>query len=405
VVVAGAGVSPNRGVVALGVVTITAYGSWFYGFGVLLEIIAEDTGWSTTMLGFTFGAAQFITGVGAFVGGRLLDRFGGIGPFGVQALGGGGLMLASTWATTGWTFALLYAIGGGITGATGFYHVTTAAAARLRPDQPDRAISRVTIIGAFASPIVLPLAAWYAGNEGWRPTMRILAVAAILGAASAAWFARKSASPPSAGPSVSPLSSVKTALANPGVRHMLIVYAAVGLAFSSVLVYQVPVLIESGLSLKLAGTIGGVRGFCQIFGRLGLGRAVERHGARRLLRVAYLGAAVGVSTLLLGGIGPAIGFALLTGVAFGALTPLQAMYARLHFDPTDLGLLMGLQGAALGVSGALGPIIGGTARDLTGSWMPTIALSVAALLFGTWFMGRPVVTSGSRPPTAEQVGS
>ncbi|MGH1494095.1 MAG: hypothetical protein ACRBK7_32670, partial [Acidimicrobiales bacterium] len=133
------------GVVALGVVTITTYGSWFYGFGVLISPISEDTGWSTAALGNVYGAAQVITGLGAFIGGRLLDRYGGIGPFGLQALLGGGAMMASTWATDVWTFAALYAIGAGVTGATGFYHVTTAAASRLRADQPDRAIALLTL--------------------------------------------------------------------------------------------------------------------------------------------------------------------------------------------------------------------------------------------------------------------
>ena len=61
------------GVIALGVLTITSYGSWFYAFGVLIDPITEDTGWTTTALGITYGAAQVLTGFGAFVGGRLLE--------------------------------------------------------------------------------------------------------------------------------------------------------------------------------------------------------------------------------------------------------------------------------------------------------------------------------------------
>ena len=115
---------------ALGLVTITAYGSWFYGFGVLVSPITEDTGWSTGAMGLTFGVAQVITGAGAFVAGRLLDRFGGAGPFLPQAVLGGGLLLAATWAGDVVVFGALYSLGAGIVGATGFYHVTTVAASR-----------------------------------------------------------------------------------------------------------------------------------------------------------------------------------------------------------------------------------------------------------------------------------
>ena len=66
------------------------------------------------------------------------------------------------------------------------------------------------------------------------------------------------------------------------------------------------------------------------------------------------------------------------GAGLGATSPLQAMYAREHFDEADLGLLMGLQGAALGVAGGLGPLIGGVFFDVTGSWLPIVVISGVA---------------------------
>ena len=68
------------------------------------------------------------------------------------------------------------------------------------------------------------------------------------------------------------------------------------------------------------------------------------------------------------------------------------MYARTHFDARDLGLLMGLQGVAVGVAGGLGPVLGGLMHDLTGSWTPTVLLAVAALAFSTLLLG-----NGSKP--------
>ncbi|MCP4223537.1 MAG: hypothetical protein GY773_09370, partial [Actinomycetia bacterium] len=47
----GSGVRGWTGVAALGLLTITTYGSWFYGFGVLIGPIHDDVGWSTTILG------------------------------------------------------------------------------------------------------------------------------------------------------------------------------------------------------------------------------------------------------------------------------------------------------------------------------------------------------------------
>lgn len=368
------------GIPALGLLTITAYGSWFYGFGVLLELITDDTGWSNTALGASFGAAQVITGLGAIFGGRLLDRFGGLGPFPIHALGGASLMAVASFMDDVIAFSVLYAIGAGITGATGFYPITTAAAARLHPDRPDRAIARLTIFGAFSSPIFLPLTAWYADSAGWRPAMRMLALAALVGAVVATAFARDTASPSSDRRSSSALASMRAAVGRPAIRRMLVVYAGAGLAYSSVLVYQVPIMTSSGLSLGLAGTIGGLRGFCQVFGRIGLGAAVERFGARELLRVAYAVGAFGIGLLAIGGVVPALAFAVLGGISLGSTSPLQPIYAREHFDPDDLGLLMGLQGAAFGLAGGVGPLVGGVLRDVTGSWVPTIVVAAGALV-------------------------
>ena len=371
---------PDRwGVPALGLVTITAYGSWFYGFGVLLDLIVDDTGWSTTSLGATFGAAQVITGLGAVVGGRLLDRFGGPGPFGVQLVLGVVLLFAASFAGSMWLFGLTYAVGAGVIGATGFYPVTTAAAARLHPEGPDRAIARLTILGAFSSPIFLPLTAWFAESEGWRPAMRLLAALAAVGAAVAIWFARGAGSPEHHRRSASPVAALRSAVRHPQIARMLVVYAAAGLAFSSVLVFQVPIMTSAGISLGVAGTIGGLRGFCQVFGRIGLATAVARFGARTLLRVAYATGGVGVLFLLAGEVVPAVIFAVLAGVSLGATSPLQPMFARQYFSPDDLGLLMGLQGAAFGLAGGIGPVVGGAAQELTGSWTPTVLIAAVAL--------------------------
>lgn len=364
---------------ALGLLTITAYGSWFYAFGVLLEPITTETGWSTTVLGVTYGVAQVLSGLGSFVGGRLLDRFDVRGPFLLQAVGGSGAMIASSFATESWSFGLTYALGAGIIGGTGFYNVTTAAAGRLHPEAPDRAIARLTIWGAFASPIYLPATAWLVTVSDWRTTVQILGATSAAAALLASVVARGARSATSTRPSADPIAAIRSAVRRPVIRRMLLVYVLGGLAFSSVLVYQVPILTGAGLSLALAGSIGGLRGFCQIFGRVGLTPLVDRFGSRSLLRVAYGGAALGVLMLLIGTLPGGVAYAVIAGATLGASSPLQAMYSRVSFHEADLGLLMGMQGAAIGVAGGLGPFLGGLAHDVTGSWTPIVLLSAAAL--------------------------
>ncbi len=363
---------------ALGVLTITSYGAWFYAFGVLIDPITHDMGWSTSALGITYGIAQVLAGFGAFVGGRLLDRFDAPGPFLLNAIIGGGLLLIASSMTNVWLFALSYAVGSGVIGGTGFYNVTTAAAARLRPDRPEQAIARLTIIGAFCSPIYLPFTAWLVTETDWRITIRVMAALTIVGGLVAAIAARGSASTGD-GPSADPIAAMRAAIARPPVRRMLAVYLLAGIAFSSVLVYQVPVMTAAGLTLGTAGAIGGFRGFCQVFGRVGLMGFVERFGVRPLLRGAYIVTAVGIVLLPFGTTTTGLLYAVLAGAGLGATSPLQAMYAREQFDEADLGLLMGLQGAALGIAGGTGPLVGGLIFDATGSWLPIVAIAIVAV--------------------------
>ena len=363
---------------ALGLVTITAYGSWFYGFGVLVSPITEDTGWSTGAMGLTFGVAQVITGAGAFVAGRLLDRFGGAGPFLPQAVLGGGLLLAATWAGDVVVFGALYSLGAGIVGATGFYHVTTVAASRSGGPSPERSIAVLTMIGAFCSPIFLPLTAWMVEQWDWRVAGRVLAVAAIVGALAAAWLARGGASPAS-GRSIDPVAAVRSAFADRAVRRMLTIYMLAGMSYGAVLVYQVPVMVAAGLALGTAGAIGGLRGFCQIFGRVGLTGAIGRWGARSLLLAAYVVSAAGVALLLVDHVVAAVVFAVLAGAGLGATSPLQVIHARAHFAEADLGLLMGMQGAVVGMAGGIGPFLGGLLHDATGSWKPVVVVGAVSL--------------------------
>ncbi len=387
----------RAGVIVLGILTITSYGSWFYSFGVLIDPITADVGWSTTSLGLAFGAAQVITGVGAFPAGRMLDRLGGVAPFGVNAVVGGGLLLAATFAETALVFGVFYAAGAGIVGATGFYHVTTAGAARLRPTRPDRAIADLTLIGALASPLFIPLTAWMATTVHWRTAARVLALLGIAGALLATATVGTGGRSAEHGYSPSPLRALREAVGRPPVRRMLLAFVTSGFAVSAILVYQVPILTAAGASLGAAGIIGGLRGFFQIFGRMGLTRAVDRAGTHVMLTGSYLLGGAGVVFLLGGGVPAGIAFAVLAGVGFGASVPLQAIYARAHFDEADLGLLMALQGAVIGLAGGLGPVVGGLLHDLTSSWTSTILLTIALLAVSASLIVFPRPKTATRP--------
>jgi len=380
-------------VISLGVMTCTCYGAAFYAYGILIDPIHNELGWSLTFLGSVFAGAQLLTGFGASIAGRLLDRWGGKLIFNIQALASV-LLFAGSWTSSPLVFAVLVSSALGIMAATGFYHVSTAIAGRVGPADPAKSITVLTVIGAFCSPIYLPAGALLINSAGWRVAVRVFAVLALLGALQAAYFARNGASEETHGPSPNALKALRTAIHRPTVRRMLLAYAFAGFSFSTLLVYQVPIMIDQGLALSTAAAVAGFRGFCQLFGRVGVIAALAKQEASRALRIGYVMAASGSLFILGGNVALGVVYGLLVGASLGASTPLQAIHAQDTFEPEDLGLLMGLQHSVFALAGAAGPIAAGVIADLADSQSPTVWMTACSLLAAAMLLqGKPRVPS------------
>jgi predicted MFS family arabinose efflux permease len=373
--------------------TCTCYGAAFYAYGILINPIHNELGWSLTFLGSVFAGAQLLTGFGASIAGRLLDRWGGKLIFNIQALASV-LLFAGSWTSSPLVFAILVSSALGIMAATGFYHVSTAIAGRVGPADPAKSITVLTVIGAFCSPIYLPAGALLINSAGWRVAVRVFAVLALLGALQAAYFARNGASEETHGPSPNALKALRTAIHRPTVRRMLLAYAFAGFSFSTLLVYQVPIMIDQGLALSTAAAVAGFRGFCQLFGRVGVIAALAKQEASRALRIGYVMAASGSLFILGGNVALGVVYGLLVGASLGASTPLQAIHAQDTFEPEDLGLLMGLQHSVFALAGAAGPIAAGVIADLADSQSPTVWMTACSLLAAAMLLqGKPRVPS------------
>ena len=400
---AGAGSGLRRTVAGLGLATIASYGGWFYGFGVLVQAIADDTGWTVAALGGSFAAGQLLSGLGAAFGGRLLDRRGGRATFGLGGLGGGVLLATAAAAPSLPVFAVAFALGGALAGSCGFYHVTMAAARRLSPERPAKAIGPLTIWGAFASPIFLPLTAWMIGPLGWRGALGVLAATTAAGMTAAAVLAGggRATTPTTDAVDVPFASAVRAAWAMPATRALVVMVVGHGVGSGLILAYQVPIMVAAGLPLGVAAVVAGARGFMQLAGRVGLDRVVQRFGTRRPLAFVLL-AAVG-GTVLLGLSGTvvvAVLYAVVAGAALGAHSPLSGIHASAILPERHLGALMGAVHALGGAAAATGPLLGGVMRSATGTWTPAVIMAGAGFLIAAASMGRKLDSDASLPAVA-----
>lgn len=371
---------PHVRIGLLGLTTIAVYGAWYYAYGVLLDPIIDDTGWSESAMAATFTGGGLLVGAGALAGGWLLDRLGSRTVLLLGAGIGGGAILAASFATAFAQFATLGIIGSGALGGLSFYHVTQTIAVRIAPDRRSKAIARLTIWGALSSPIFLPFAAWLVETYHWRTAVRVLIAPSIVFLLITAAVARTRR------PTVPTTRALRTVLSrawrSPGARRFTIASGLTGMGLSIVLVYQVPVMTSLGLELSVASWIAGFRGFSQLFGRLPLSPIVDRLGARRSTQLALWALFAGF--LLLAGSGSvvvAVAFAVVAGFGIGAISPLQGIYTAELFDDDVLGSAMGFVTVLYASVGALGPAIVGALADATGSrlWAAVIGACASGL--------------------------
>lgn len=356
----------HRIVSLLGILTICTYGCWYYSFGVLLDPILDDTGWSESTLTASFSAGTVLVGVTSLAGGRWLDRVGHRTIFLTGAILTAAGLFGASWASSVFVFFAGAVIGLGATGALGFYHVTMPTAVRLNEDG-QRAIRLLTVWGAFASAIFLPGSAWLVERFGWRSTTRLLALA---GAGAFVLAALLLPAPDGKGDRTVEASPIRDIVLSTVARRETRLFTAAvalgGIAMATMLVYQVPTMRSLGLTAGTASAIAAFRGFCQLLGRLPLGPILTRLGLDRSLVLAF--GAVSVAGLLLAlasTVAVGIVFAIVAGFGIGAFSPLQGMKTESLFSRDDLGATMGIYGAVLVLAGSLGPLISGVVVDAT----------------------------------------
>lgn len=399
----GVGRIPVIRVGVLGLITISVYGSWYYAFGVLLDAIILDTGWEEPVLTTAFAGSLLVGGVGSLAGGLILDRLGSRLVFGLAALLGLAAFQVAGLTESSAVFAFAVALGGGAYAALGFYHVTQTAAVRISPEASVKAIAVLTIWGAFASAIYIPLAAWMVENNGWRPTLRILTMTAAVALALGALLVDTRVGEAPRAKLV--VSELKDSLRLPATRRFVIAVALIGMGVSTVLVYQVPAMTAAGLSLGAASFWAGFRGFAQLGGRLPLMPIVSRLGIAGSLRLAVGAITFGMLVLAVAGTSwLAAVYALVAGFGIGALSPLQGMRAREVFGASSLGTAMGLLTFLFLVAGAIGPAVAGVIASATESRALPVAAG-AVVTFGAALLLRSPTRSdegsgGSKPSSS-----
>jgi MFS family permease len=359
-------------VAALCVTETISWGIVYYGFPVFLGAMEQEFHASRVAVTGAFSVGLAVSAAAALSAGRWLDRR---GPRGIMTAGSclaTALLLA--WSRIG-SLAALYAVwlGLGLAMAAILYEPAFAAVVQWFSHRRDRALLIVTLAGALASTIFMPLEAWLLGRLGWRTALVVLAgilsvtipIHALVLRRPPRPVARPGGSPPPVADGV----TLRTAAGSAIFWVLAGAFVVGNFATVSVTVHVIPYLTALGYSTTVAATAIGWMGAMQVPGRLLFVPVAAWVGPRAVTASIFLAQAGGMALLAsvahLPGLAPVI---VLLGAANGMSTLARAtavadVFGRRHYGSISGAIAVGANGAR-----ALGPVGAAVLLTAVGSY-------------------------------------
>ena len=374
---------------ALGITQITAWGTSYYCLGVLAKPIVAETGWALSTIFLGFSVALLVMGlISAWVG-RLIDR---IGARAVMSIGtiivSAGLVALSQVNDPTSYLAVWAVLGVGM--RCSLYDAAFAALVQVTPTRGRKAISYLTLYGAYASTVFWVIGYYLNDSFGWRATLIIFAGINLAICLPLNWIglARRDAPVDTATPVNAAISPDGPALEGRmrviGIALFALIMSLNGFVFGVISIQLVPLLEAAGLAGATVVWVASLKGHGQ-FG----GRVVEIFFGRNLKAMTIARIAIGVvpvSLILLflarGNLWQLVAFTLLLGASQGVITIVRGAVPLALFGTQGYGTVLGLIATPILLVNALSPTAFALLVDWFGWQISLYALFGCSLV--TW---------------------
>ncbi|MGE3537701.1 MAG: MFS transporter [Candidatus Tectimicrobiota bacterium] len=374
---------------ALGITQITAWGTSYYCLGVLAKPIVAETGWAMTTVLLGFSVALLVMGCISTGVGRLIDRLGAraVMILGTLIVSAGLLALAQVRGPTSYV-AVWAVLGLGMRCC--LYDAAFAALVQVAPTRGRKAISYLTLYGAYASTVFWVIGHYLNAAYGWRGTLTLFAAINLAVCLPLTWvgLARREATGDTAVATPDPTSPDGPVLQ--GRRRVvgMILFALImsmnGFVFGVISLQLVPLLEAAGLAGATAVWVASLKGHGQCAGRL-----IEIVFGRNLKAMTIARIAIGVvpvALLLLvlaqGALWQLVAFTTLLGASQGVITIVRGAVPLALFGAQGYGAVLGMIATPILLVNAFSPAIFALAIDRLGHQLALYALLGCAL--ATW---------------------
>lgn len=386
-------------VAACGLIQAVSLGSIFT-FGVLFPELEREFGWSRAAISGASSFGFFLMGICAVFMGRAGDRF---GPRLVLSCAGvllGLSYILITQIDAVWELYVFYGILFGVGLAA--HDVGTLSTVARWFKRRRGLMTGIVKSGGGAGQVLIPfcVAALIAG-PGWRTACLVLGVTVIVLQVGAAQILKHNPGllglrpdgvvpePNDATPEASPDAWEETGVTfKEGLRSANLWKLCVAkfcdlFCLFTVFIHIVPFAADRGLSPTTGAALLSVIGGMSIVGRMVMGGAFDRIGARLSLVICFAGLLL--SLVLLQFAGPAWSlflFVMIYGPAHGGFFTITAPSVAEFFGTRAHGTLFGLVVSCGTVGATLGPVVAGWLFDTMGSYDIAFALLLGVSVTG-----------------------
>ncbi|MBA4220647.1 MAG: MFS transporter [Methylobacterium sp.] len=344
--------APTRGdlglVLALGVTQVAGYGALYYAFAVLAPEMTKSFGWAPEWTYGAFAAGLLAGGLAAPFAGRLIDRHGTRGMMSLGSILAAASLFALSQAREPVSFyAAMIALE--IVSTLVLYDAAFTALTQAHGPGARRAISKLTLIGGFASTLFWPLTTALLAIFDWRTIYQIYALGYLvlclpLHAALLPRQGRQQAA-------TTPTDRLDDAqqeylVGAPRARAFLLLalaFSLQGFVVSAMSVHMLTMLQGLGLSAAVAVGIGAMVGPSQVAGRLvemlfgvSLEPATTAWVSAALMPVGFALLLVSGTTATLAGL-----FAIAYGISMGLSSIVRGTVPLRLFGPAGYGAMLG----------------------------------------------------------------
>ncbi len=368
-----------------------------HGFGLWLQPVTLERGWSRETFAFAVAIQNLAWGLAGPLAGGLADRFGAF-----RVLIGGALcysfgLVAMGLSTSGWAFMGSAGLMIGIAQSGTTYAVVYGVIGRnIAPEKRSRAMGMTAAAGSFGQFLMVPVENGLIDAVGWQHALFVLGAAALV-IVPLAFGLREPARAAPSGSQQSIGGALREAFGHGSFLLLMAGYFVCGFQLAFIGIHMPSYLKDHGLTPNVATVALALIGLFNVFGTYAVGLLGERLPKPYILSAIYALRALAIAVFLYAPLTPisVYVFAAAMGLLWlSTIPPTNALVAQI-FGVQYLSMLGGFVFLSHQVGSFLGVWLGGRLYDMTGSydvvWWLAIALGIFAALVNLPVRERAIV--------------